>query len=196
MRPAARDHQGLGGPAERRCRGKARKLLQEVGYDGTPIVLLHQTDVIGHSNLATVAKPQLEAAGFKVDLQAMDWQTLVARRTKKDPPSQGGWHAFFTSSARAQHSRPGGAISISTPSCEKAIFGWPCDAEIERLRDAYARETDPEKRHAIADAAQAREREYPTYVQLGQFTVPTALRKNVTGLLTAPAITFWNIEKK
>ena len=44
-------------------------------------------------------------------------------------------------------------------------------------------------------AAQAREREYPTYAQLGQFTVPTALRKNVKGLLTAPAITFWNIEK-
>ena len=61
---------------------------------------------------------------------------------------------------------------------------------------AHARETHPEKRHALADLAQAREREYPTYVQLGQFTVPTALRKSVTGLLTAPAITFWNIEKR
>jgi peptide/nickel transport system substrate-binding protein len=124
----------------------------------------------------------------------MDWQTLVARRNKKDPPSQGGWHAIFTSSA---------ALSIPDPvanfwlaaGCEKAPVGWPCDAEIEKLRDAFARETDPEKRHALADAAQARAREYPTYAQLGQFTVPTALRKNVMGLLTAPAITFWNIEK-
>lgn len=32
--------------------------------------------------------------------------------------------------------------------------------------------------------------EYPTYVQLGQFTVPSAVRNNVTGLLTAPAIMF------
>ena len=38
------------------------------------------------SNLAPVAKSLLEKAGFKVDLQAMDWQTLVSRRTKKDPP--------------------------------------------------------------------------------------------------------------
>jgi peptide/nickel transport system substrate-binding protein len=76
------------------------------------------------------------------------------------------------------------------------MFGWPCDAEIEKLRAAYAVETDPDKRKEIAQATQAREREYPTYVQTGQFTVPTALRNTVTGLLTAPAITFWNMEKK
>jgi peptide/nickel transport system substrate-binding protein len=173
----------------------ARKLLAEAGYDGTPIVMLHQTDLVNHSSLAPVAKPQLEAAGFKIDMQSMDWQTLVARRTKKEPPLQGGWHIFFTSA---------GALSIPDPvsnfffnaSCEKSMFGWPCDAEIEKLRAAYARETDDEKRREIAQKSQARALEYPTYVQLGQFTVPTALRANVSGLLTAPAITFWNIEKK
>src|SRR5262249_10921062 len=56
---------------------RARRLMTDGGYDGTPLVLLHQTDVVGHSNLAPVAKAQLERAGFKVDLQAMDWQTLV-----------------------------------------------------------------------------------------------------------------------
>jgi peptide/nickel transport system substrate-binding protein len=173
----------------------ARKLLAEAGYDGTPIVMLHQTDLVNHSSLAPVAKPQLEAAGFKIDMQSMDWQTLVARRTKKEPPFQGGWHIFFTSA---------GALSIPDPvsnfffnaSCEKSMFGWPCDAEIEKLRAAYARETDDEKRREIAQKSQMRALEYPTYVQLGQFTVPTALRANVSGLLTAPAITFWNIEKK
>jgi peptide/nickel transport system substrate-binding protein len=174
---------------------KARKLLEEAGYDGTPLVLLHQTDVVGHNNLATVAKPQLERAGFKVDLQAMDWQTLVARRTKKDPPQAGGWHAFFTSS---------GALSIPDPvahfflnaACDKAQFGWPCDAEIERLRDQYARAGDPESQRLVAAAVQRRAAEYPTHVPLGQFTTPTALRRNVTGLLTAPAVVFWNVEKK
>jgi peptide/nickel transport system substrate-binding protein len=173
----------------------AKKLMAEAGYDGTPLVLLHQTDVVGHNNLATVAKPQLERAGFKVDLQAMDWQTLVSRRSKKDPPSAGGWHAFFTST---------GSLSIPDPvahfflnaSCEKAQFGWPCDAEIERLRDAYARATDPEKQKAIAEAVQLRAAQYPTHVPLGQFFTPTALRNNVTGLLTAPAVVFWNVEKK
>ncbi|WP_395715189.1 ABC transporter substrate-binding protein [Reyranella sp.] len=174
---------------------KAKKLLAEAGYDGTPLVLLHQTDVVGHNNLATVAKPQLERAGFKVELQAMDWQTLVTRRTKKDPPDKGGWHVFFTSS---------GALSIPDPvahffinaSCDKAQFGWPCDAEIERLRDQYARAGDAESQRATAVALQRRVAEYPTHLPLGQFTSPTARRANVTGVLTAPALVFWNIEKK
>jgi len=81
-------------------------------------------------------------------------------------------------------------------SCEKSMYGWPCDAEIEKLRAAYARETDDRKRFEIAQQAQLRAIDFPTYVQLGQFTVPTAARSNVSGLLTAPAITFWNVEKK
>ena len=174
---------------------KARKLLEEAGYDGTPLVLLHQTDVVGHSNLATVAKPQLERAGFKVDLQAMDWQTLVTRRTKKDPPQAGGWHVFFTSTAALSIPDPVAHFFLNA-SCDKAQFGWPCDAEIERLRDQYARADDPESQRAVAIAVQRRAAEYPTHVPLGQFTTPTALRRNVNGLLTAPAVVFWNVEKK
>ena len=125
----------------------------------------------------------------------MDWQTLVSRRTRKDPPSAGGWHAFFTSWASVDVLDPV-AASFLNASCEKSMYGWPCDAEIEKLRAAYARETDDDKRREIAQQAQLRVLDYPTYVQLGQFTVPTAVRTNVSGLLTAPAITFWNIEKK
>jgi len=174
---------------------KARELLKEAGYDGTPVVLLHQTDIAGHSNLATVAKPQLEAAGFKVDLQAMDWQTLVARRNKKDPPDKGGWSAFFTSWGSPDVMNPVSAAYINA-SCDKATFGWPCDAEIEKLRDAFAKETDPAKQKAIAEQVAVREVDYPTYVPLGQFTTPTAIRSNVTGLLQVPELALWNVEKK
>ena len=59
--------------------------------------IMQSTDIVSLSNLAPVAKSLLEKAGFKVDVQAMDWQTLVSRRTKKDPPAAGGWHAFLTS---------------------------------------------------------------------------------------------------
>ena len=67
---------------------KAQELLKEAGYDGTPIVLMHSTDLAVLTNLAPVAKSLLEKAGFKVDMQSMDWQTLVARRAKKDPPTR------------------------------------------------------------------------------------------------------------
>ena len=75
---------------------KAQELLKEAGYDGTPIVLMHSTDLYVLTNLAPVAKSLMEKAGFKVDMQSMDWQTLVARRAKRDPPNAGGWHAFLT----------------------------------------------------------------------------------------------------
>ncbi len=64
---------------------KAKQLLTEAGYDGTPIVLMQSTDLQVLTNLAPVAKAQMERAGFKVDMVSMDWQTLVARRVKKDP---------------------------------------------------------------------------------------------------------------
>jgi peptide/nickel transport system substrate-binding protein len=174
---------------------KARALLQEAGYDGTPIVILQSTDIVSLSNLAPVAKSLMERAGFKVDVQAMDWQTLVSRRTKKDPPSAGGWHAFLTSWASVDVLDPV-AASFLNASCDRAAFGWPCDAELEKLRDAFARETDPAKQKAIAEAVQLREVEYPTHLQLGQYTQPVAYRKNVSGILAGPSIVFWNVEVK
>jgi len=63
---------------------ESRKLLKELGYDGTPIVVLQTSDNPTLTNLAPVTKTLLERGGFKVDVQSMDWQTLVARRTKKD----------------------------------------------------------------------------------------------------------------
>ncbi len=174
---------------------RTKALLAEAGYDGTPVVLLHQTDTSGHNNLATVGKAQLERAGFKVELQPMDWQTLVARRAKKDPPAQGGWHAYFTSWSSVDVLDPV-ATSFLNAACEKATFGWPCDAGLEKLRDQYAKETDPAKQKAIAEQVQLYVLTWPTHVPLGQFTTPTALRRTVTGLLTAPSFAFWNIEKK
>ena len=175
---------------------KAKELLKEAGYDGTPVVLMHQTDIAGHNQLATVARPQLEAAGFKVDLQAMDWQTLVARRTKKDPLDKGGWSAFFTSWGSPDIMNPVSAAFINA-SCDKATFGWPCDAEIEKLRDAYAKEPDAARQKAIAEQVSLRlSAGYPTFAPLGQFTTPTAIRSNIVGLLQVPELALWNVEKK
>jgi peptide/nickel transport system substrate-binding protein len=174
---------------------KAQELLKEAGYDGTPIVLMHSTDLAVLTNLAPVAKSLLEKAGFKVDMQSMDWQTLVARRAKKDPPTSGGWHAFLTSWVSADILNPV-MMGFLNASCEKAMFGWPCDKDIEGLRDAFARETNPAKQKQIAEQVQVRATQYPTHLPLGQWYGAAALRKSVSGNVEAPATVFWNIEKK
>ena len=63
---------------------KSKALLKEAGYDGTPVVLMQSTTLPVLTNMAPVTKALLEQGGFKVDMQSMDWQTVVARRAKKD----------------------------------------------------------------------------------------------------------------
>jgi peptide/nickel transport system substrate-binding protein len=174
---------------------KARALLKEAGYDGTPVVLMHSTDLVVLTNLAPVAKSLMEKVGFKIDMQSMDWQTLVARRAKKDPPSAGGWNAFLTAWVAADILNPI-ATGFLNAACDKAMFGWPCDQEMEKLRDDFARETNPARQKAIAEAVQVRLTQYPTHIPLGQYYSPAAMRKNVDGALAAAAPVFWNIEKK
>jgi len=171
---------------------KARALLKEAGYDGTPLVLMHATDVQIISNLAPVAKALLEKAGFKVDMQAMDWQTLVARRAKKDPPANGGWHLFLTQWFSVDVLNPLFTAFLNAD-CNTSPFGWPCDAEMETLRDQFAREADPVKQKALAEQVQIRGLRIVTHVPLGQSYLPSPMRKNVNGMLPAPAPVFWNV---
>ena len=76
---------------------RRRALLKEAGYDGTPIVLMHSTDLHVLANVAPVAKQLMEKAGFKVDMQSMDMQTHGGPPRQARSADKGGWHAFITS---------------------------------------------------------------------------------------------------
>lgn len=174
---------------------KARSLLKEANYDGTPVVLLHSTDVPQLANLAPVAKSLLEKAGFKVDMQSTDWQTVLGRLQKRDAVSAGGWSGYLTLFGSLDLLNP--VINgFMAANCEKAMQGWPCDAEIEKLRDDFANEPDPAKQRAIAEAFQIREREVVTHIPLGQIHTVSAARTTIGGTFKAAGTVFWNLEKK
>jgi peptide/nickel transport system substrate-binding protein len=173
---------------------KARAMLNEAGYNGTPVVLMHPTDVAVLTNLAPVAKSLMERAGFKVDMQSMDWQTMAARFNKKDPPNAGGWNAVVLSWASVDTRDPVVA-GLLNAGCDKARPGWPCDRELEMLRDRYARETDPAKQMQIAEAVQVRAIQVTTHVILGQWFTAVVVRKNIVGMPSAPVPVFWNVKK-
>ena len=137
----------------------------------------------------------MERAGLKVDMQSMDWQTLVTRVAKKESPAQGGWSAFVTAWAAADILNPV-MTGFLNASCDTAMRGWPCDAEIERLRDQFAHETNPARLKGIAEAVQIRITQYPTHIHLGQWTQPMAVRRNIDGIVSAPVTVLWNVEKK
>jgi peptide/nickel transport system substrate-binding protein len=172
----------------------SRKLLKEAGYDGTPIVLLQSTDLAVLTNLAPVAKGLLERGGFKVDMQSMDWQTLVARRAKKTPPGEGGWNIAMTAASAVLLADP--IVNHYTETTgDRAQFGWPTDAEIEKLRQEFLHQTDPAKQRRIAEAVQKRVMDLGVTVPLGQYVQPMARRKGVKGNIPSPVTVFWNVEK-
>ncbi len=169
----------------------SKALLEEADYDGTPVVLMHSTDLQVLTNLAPVAKSLLERGGFTVDMQSMDWQTLVSRRAKQEPPEDGGWNAFLTAWVAADVMNPIAAAGFNA-SGEDAWFGWPEDAELEALRDRFARETDLDAQRALAEQIQLRALEVATHMHAGQYFVPMAFRNDqVGGFIDGPATFFW-----
>src|SRR5438477_2262794 len=150
---------------------KAQELLKTSGYDGTPVVIMKPTDLAAIQKLPDVAAQLLRQAGFKVDLQAMDWNTVVSRRAKKDAPAQGGWNIFLTAWLAPDVWSPLTNAALGTAG-EKSWFAWPSDAELEKLRDQFARETEEPKKKALAEAIQGRAFEIATHAPLGEDIQP------------------------
>jgi peptide/nickel transport system substrate-binding protein len=175
----------------------AKKALAESGYDGTPIVIMAPGDVVTLKAQPIVVAQQLRDAGFKVDLQATDWQTVVARRASQKPPKEGGWNMFFTNWVGADVMNPIANASIGGRGTKGGWFGWAENPKIEQLKDTYARSASPEDQKKVAAEIQKEAYDQVIYVPLGQYLAPSAWRKSLTGVLDGPATPiFWNIDKK
>ncbi|WP_173640470.1 ABC transporter substrate-binding protein [Bradyrhizobium sp. 41S5] len=174
---------------------EAKKALAASGYDGTPVVIMIPGDVQTLKGPPTVAAQLLRAAGFNVDAQVTDWQTVVSRRASQKPPKEGGWNLFFTFTGATEVMNPIVNNQIAANG-KRAWFGWPEDAKLEQMRDAYARATSPEEQKKLAVEIQKQAYEQVIYVPLGQFRLPSAWRKSLTGVLEGPAPpVFWNVDK-
>jgi peptide/nickel transport system substrate-binding protein len=175
---------------------EAKKLLAESGYDGTPVVVMAPGDVVTLKAQPIVAAQLLRDAGFKVDVQATDWQTVVTRRASQKPPKEGGWNMFFTNWVGADVANPVANVSVGGRGKNGGWFGWAEDAKIEQLRDAFARSSSLDEQKKIAADIQQQNYEQVIYIPLGQYLIPSAWRKSITGVLDGPATPiFWNIDK-
>jgi peptide/nickel transport system substrate-binding protein len=174
----------------------AKKLLAESGYDGIPVVIMAPTDLVAGRTQPIVAAQLLREAGFKVDVQAMDWQTLVTRRTSQKPPKEGGWNMFFTNIDLADIANPITYLQINAKGTKGGWYGWPEDSNMEELRDAYARAQSLHEQKELATEIQARNYDQVISIPLGQYKIVSVWRKEISGLLDVPAPPiFWNVEK-
>jgi peptide/nickel transport system substrate-binding protein len=173
---------------------KAKKLVAEAGYNGERIVVLDAVDqVVAHSQ-ALVVSDEMKKLGLNVEIQSMDWGTLVTRRAIKEPLDKGGWNIFATGWVGADLLDPAVNPTLRTNG-EKGHFGWPTDAKIEELRNQWLKATAFDERKKLAEAIQERAFEIVPYIPTGQYFPKTAYHKNVKGVIEAPAFLFWNVEK-
>ena len=160
---------------------KARRLLKEAGYTGQPVRWLTTQEYDFMYKSALVARQQLEEVGFKIDLQVLDWATLVQRRGKPEL-----FDVFST--AYPVNFDPALFIPLQ---CEWP--GWWCHEEKERLMVELARETDARKRKAIVDRIQVIFYEDVGRIKFGDVFLFRAARKELRGdFRTQPALHFWN----
>jgi peptide/nickel transport system substrate-binding protein len=75
----------------------------------------------------------------------------------------------------------------------RAWYGWPEILQLEKLSMNWVRETDQTKQKQLADEIQKVALSEVTYVPWGEWTQPTAFRKNVRDVLKFCAPIFWNV---
>ena len=172
---------------------KAKALFASSGYDGTPVVVMDPADNAVLHPSALVTADVLRTMGAKVDVQAMDWSTLVRRRASKAPTSQGGWNLFVTNATLTGIANP--LLDTFAGNCGEAWYGWPCNPKAVELRAAWANQTDPAKRQAIGKELERLIVEDVTLIPLGQYRSLIAYRKELKGIIPGPSLFYWNVAK-
>ncbi len=173
---------------------RAKKLILEAGYKGEKIVIISATDqAIIHSQSLITAE-LFRKLGLNAELQASDWGTMITRRASKEPVEKGGWSVFHTWWGGADIASPAAMAMVNLG--EKSWIGWPADPKLEELRQAWFNTTDAAASRKAADAVQLEAFKFVPYITTAQFFIPTAYRSNLSGVVPAPVVFLWNVEKK
>jgi peptide/nickel transport system substrate-binding protein len=131
-------------------------------------------------NSAVVAKQQMEDVGFKVDLQVLDWATVVQRRNKPEL-----WDVFTTGITFSPDPALSANLQCNWP-------GWWCHEEKERLLGELIRESDPKKRRVLIERIQAVFYEDVGRIKMGDFFALYATR-DLKGMQTAQYLHLWDV---
>jgi peptide/nickel transport system substrate-binding protein len=173
--------------------GSARKELDAAAYHGERVVLLMATDSPRFKTLAEVSADLLKKLGINLDLQSMDFATLVQRRLKQEPVDHGGWSIFHASWGGVDHFNPA-VHAFLRGNGRDGIMGWPTSARIEDLRNEWFAAGDLTAQKKVAEQLQLQAFQDVPYIPLGQWFNPTAHRTDLQGVLTGLPL-FWNIKR-
>lgn len=173
---------------------RAKELLAEAGYSGEKVVILQATDIPMIASMPLVMAQQLREAGFNVDVQAMDFMTLLSRRSNRGSVEEGGWSIFVTTWHNTEIADPIRSFTTTANGAD-AWAGWPDVPAVTEASKEYVAATDDATRKEIAAKIHRLALEEGVITPIGKITKPTGYRANVSGILQSPAPVFWNIAK-
>ena len=160
---------------------RARADLAAAGYRGEKVVLLNPADLAEISALSVLGDDVLKKSGMNVDMQTMDWGTLIQRRANMEPPAKGGWNVVFTSLNGSGVMDPAAHLGIRANG-RQAWAGWPTSPTLEQLRAEWFDTTDVAEQQAICVKIQRQFWQDVPYIPLGQRFGPMAVNRRVTDL--------------
>jgi peptide/nickel transport system substrate-binding protein len=159
----------------------AKEMAAKAGYNGQPIRILASRQYSFHYNMALVFNQQLKNAGFKTDLQIVDWATLIQRRS--DPKL---WDVFFS------HSNSQPEPMLSPPQFSAGAPGWwESDAKKKTLGQ-FNSAIDPAHRSALWGPVQKLVYEEVPFLRVGNFNSLAARSTKLEGLTPMNWPFFWN----
>jgi peptide/nickel transport system substrate-binding protein len=170
----------------------ARAALKASAYAGQRVVLLSPTDFPAINPLCLVTADLMKKIGFNVDLQEMDWGTVVQRRSSMEPVEKGGWSVFHTYGSSGAYSSP--ATSTLVRGQGKAgWFGWWESAKAEELTQDWLAAPDVASQKRIAAELSRLAMSEVATIPLGISFSKTAFRHSITGVLQGVAPYPWNV---
>ncbi len=170
----------------------ARKLVEESGYAGEKVVILHPTDMVNLAPHGLLTADLLKKLGLNVELQAMDWGTVTQRRQSKEPVESGGWSIFHTNWPSASISNPATNANIRGQGAE-GWFGWYDDPELEAAVTEWLSASDPAEGQKVFETVQKLAMQGAPVIPLGVFYVNSGLDASLSGVVPGSASFFWNV---
>ena len=174
---------------------RVKQELTQAGYKGERIVVIAPTDVPPIRALTLAGAEQLRRAGMNIDLQEMDFGTLVRRRTSQAPPDKGGWNVFLTLIDRSiPNTHPYGNPMLRADGLA-ALDGWPTSQRIEALRGAWLDAGNLEEERRICVDLQTQLWQDLPYIPMGEYDQATAYRKDLAGVQAGAFAVFYGVQR-
>ena len=169
----------------------AKQAIKDARYKGEKVVLLDPADYPASHMPAMVAADLLKNLGMNVEVQTMDWGTLMQRRASQNPPAAGGWNLHFTTIAGMNNFDPAGHLALRANG-KQGWFGWPTSEQIEALRQAWLDAPDLATRKKLCVELQMQVWQDVPYIPLGAYYNASAFRLGWTGISTQMPL-FYNL---